>query len=81
VCGRALARKTGKTFYDSDHEIEARTGVRVATIFDIEGELRFRDRESSSLPIWPEWTILFWPPVVVQYCDRKTARNCPAMAW
>jgi len=45
--GRALARKTGKTFYDSDHEIEARTGVRVATIFDIEGELRFRDRESS----------------------------------
>ena len=45
--GRALARKTGKTFYDSDHEIEARTGVRVATIFEIEGELRFRDRESS----------------------------------
>ena len=45
--GRALARKTGKTFYDSDHEIEARTGVRVATIFEIEGELRFRDRESG----------------------------------
>ena len=45
--GRALARKTGKTFYDSDHEIEARTGVRVATIFEIEGELRLRDRESS----------------------------------
>ncbi|MCD5361291.1 shikimate kinase AroK [Chromobacterium aquaticum] len=45
--GRALARRTDRTFYDSDHEIEARTGVRVATIFDIEGELRFRDRETS----------------------------------
>ena len=44
--GRALARRTGKTFYDSDQEIEARTGVRVATIFDIEGELRFRNRET-----------------------------------
>ncbi len=45
--GRALARRTGKTFYDSDQEIEARTGVRVATIFDIEGEQRFRNRETS----------------------------------
>ncbi|MCW3480054.1 shikimate kinase AroK [Neisseriaceae bacterium JH1-16] len=45
--GRALARRAGKTFYDSDHEIEARTGVRIATIFDIEGETRFRDREVS----------------------------------
>lgn len=44
--GRALARKADKTFYDSDQEIEARTGVRVATIFDIEGEQRFRDREA-----------------------------------
>lgn len=47
--GRALARKTEKTFYDSDHEIEARTGVRITTIFDIEGEARFRDREAAIL--------------------------------
>lgn len=45
--GRALARKADKTFYDSDQEIEARTGVRVATIFDIEGEVRFREREAQ----------------------------------
>lgn len=45
--GRALARKADKTFYDSDQEIEARTGVRVATIFDIEGEMRFREREAQ----------------------------------
>ncbi|MCC6610400.1 MAG: shikimate kinase [Burkholderiales bacterium] len=44
--GRQLARRLGKTFIDSDHEIEARTGVRVATIFEIEGEPGFRAREA-----------------------------------
>ncbi|ACO75936.1 shikimate kinase AroK [Laribacter hongkongensis] len=45
--GRQLARLTGKTFYDSDHEIEARTGVRIPLIFEIEGEERFRERERT----------------------------------
>ncbi|GGP27851.1 shikimate kinase [Silvimonas amylolytica] len=45
--GRALARATGKTFYDSDHEIEARTGVRIPTIFEVEGETGFRARECA----------------------------------
>ena len=45
--GRSLARSTGKTFYDSDHEIEARTGVRIPTIFEMEGEPGFRARECS----------------------------------
>jgi shikimate kinase len=43
--GRALARQCHKTFLDSDHEIEARTGVRIPVIFDIEGEQGFRLRE------------------------------------
>ena len=47
--GRALARETGKTFYDSDHEVEARTGVRIATIFEIEGEALFRAREHETI--------------------------------
>src|SRR5256884_9807637 len=45
--GRQLAKRLGKTFYDADREIEARTGVRVAVIFDIEGEAGFRKRESE----------------------------------
>jgi len=44
--GRQLARRLGKTFHDSDQEIEARTGVSVATIFEIEGESGFRAREA-----------------------------------
>lgn len=47
--GRQLARLTGKTFYDSDHEIEARTGVRIPVIFEIEGEAGFRVRESETI--------------------------------
>ncbi len=45
--GRQLAKRLGKTFYDADREIEARTGVRVAVIFDIESEAGFRKREAE----------------------------------
>jgi shikimate kinase len=47
--GRALARQVGKEFYDSDQEIELRTGVRVSLIFEIEGEPGFRRREAETL--------------------------------
>jgi shikimate kinase len=47
--GRQLARRLGKTFYDSDQEIERRTGVRIPVIFDIEGEAGFRAREAAVL--------------------------------
>jgi shikimate kinase len=43
--GRFLAQRMGYEFLDSDHEIEARTGVTIPMIFDIEGEAGFRDRE------------------------------------
>jgi shikimate kinase len=45
--GRQLARRYRKRFVDSDHEIEARTGVSIPVIFEIEGEAGFRRRESS----------------------------------
>ncbi|MCY0388330.1 shikimate kinase [Robbsia sp. Bb-Pol-6] len=45
--GRALARRLGRAFFDSDHEIEARTGVRVPIIFEHEGEEGFRAREAE----------------------------------
>lgn len=47
--GKSLARRMGKTFYDSDHEIERMTGVRIPVIFEIEGEAGFRARESRVL--------------------------------
>ena len=45
--GRQLARRMQRKFIDADHEIEARTGVGIPLIFDIEGEQGFRDRESK----------------------------------
>jgi shikimate kinase len=43
--GRLLARDFALDFVDSDHEIEARNGVPIATIFELEGEPGFRARE------------------------------------
>jgi shikimate kinase / 3-dehydroquinate synthase len=45
--GRALAKKLGRRFFDSDHEIEARTGASIPWIFEIEGEESFRRREAE----------------------------------
>ncbi len=47
--GRQLAKKLSLRFYDSDHEIEKRTGVKISLIFEIEGEDGFRRRESQVL--------------------------------
>ncbi|WP_295760046.1 bifunctional shikimate kinase/3-dehydroquinate synthase AroKB [Undibacterium sp.] len=45
--GRALAKKLNKRFIDTDHEIEARTGVSIPVIFEVEGEASFRQREAE----------------------------------
>ncbi|MDQ7989080.1 MAG: shikimate kinase [Candidatus Dactylopiibacterium sp.] len=45
--GRQLARRMGRAFYDSDHEIVSRTGVRIPVIFELEGEAGFRRREAQ----------------------------------
>jgi len=45
--GRQLAARLALPFADSDHEVERRTGVSVATVFEIEGEEGFRRRETA----------------------------------
>ena len=45
--GQLLAKRLGWQFLDADHELERRTGVSVATIFEIEGEASFRIREAA----------------------------------
>lgn len=47
--GRELAKRLGMRFLDTDHEIEVRTGVKIPTIFEIEGEAGFRRRETQTL--------------------------------
>lgn len=46
---RLLAARLNRAFVDSDHELEARCGVKVPVIFEIEGEEGFRNREAAIL--------------------------------
>lgn len=45
--GRLLARALELAFWDSDREIERRTGVGIPMIFEYEGEAGFRRREAE----------------------------------
>ena len=47
--GKELARRHKVRFADCDHEIVARTGVSIPTIFEIEGEEGFRRRETQMM--------------------------------
>lgn len=47
--GRLLAKQMGREFYDSDVEIERKTGVRIPLIFELEGEDGFRKRETAAI--------------------------------
>ncbi|MBL1274859.1 MAG: shikimate kinase AroK [Ectothiorhodospiraceae bacterium] len=47
--GKALASQLGRTFYDSDREIEERTGANIPLIFELEGEEGFRRREQTAI--------------------------------
>ncbi len=47
--GRLLADAIGFEFIDADRELEARSGVAIPTIFEIEGEAAFRRREAALL--------------------------------
>lgn len=43
--GRQLAKSLRRPFFDSDREIEQRTGAAISLIFELEGESGFRKRE------------------------------------
>ncbi|WP_057830174.1 shikimate kinase AroK [Colwellia sp. TT2012] len=45
--GREIAERLHLEFFDSDQEIERRTGADIAWVFDLEGEEGFRKREES----------------------------------
>ena len=46
---RQLAQTMGRECYDSDDEIVKRTGASIPTIFEIEGEAGFREREQRMI--------------------------------
>ncbi len=76
--GRLLAERLGYRFYDSDHEIEARTGATIPMIFDIEGEQGFRQREAQvidELTQLPEIVLATGGGAVLRAENRKHLRS------
>ena len=49
VVGKKLSKRMGLNFFDTDEQIEQKAGVTISWIFDVEGEEKFRDRESEIL--------------------------------
>lgn len=47
--GKRLAKQLNRKFYDCDKVLEDRTGVAITTIFELEGEQGFRQRETKIL--------------------------------
>ncbi len=47
--GRRLSNRLQVDFIDIDKEVEKSAGVSISWIFDVEGEEKFRDRESKEL--------------------------------
>ena len=47
--GRLLAAGCGFDFIDCDRELEQRAGASIATMFELEGEAAFRQRETQLL--------------------------------
>src|ERR1700761_5622077 len=49
--GKQLSRILEMPFYDSDNELEKRTGVDIPFIFEKEGEAGFRQRERETIEL------------------------------
>ena len=47
--GKKLSKRLNLDFLDIDEQVEKSAGVSIAWIFDVEGEKKFRERESKEL--------------------------------
>lgn len=76
--GKQLARRLQLEFFDSDQEIEKRTGASISLIFDIEGEPGFRDREEqmiAELTTMEGIVLATGGGVVLREANRKALRK------
>ncbi len=76
--GKQLARRLQLEFFDSDQEIEKRTGASISLIFDIEGESGFRDREEqmiAELTAMEGIVLATGGGVVLREANRKALRK------
>ena len=76
--GKALAARLRRRFADTDRLVVERTGVPVATIFEIEGEDGFRKRESAvlrELAGEPDWVVATGGGAILREENRRVMRE------
>jgi shikimate kinase len=76
--GRLLAQGLQYEFLDADAELERRTGARIATMFELEGEAGFRDREElllDELTARPGIVLATGGGAVVRAANRERLRT------
>ena len=76
--GRQLAQQLNMEFFDSDQEIERRTGADVGWVFDVEGEEVFRLREEKSSKELTEKQGIVRAPGGVSVKSRETRNRLSA---
>lgn len=72
--GKYLAQHLKLRFADTDTEIEARTGADIPWIFDVEGEVGFRDREQQvveEMTLWEDIVLATGGGVVMRPENRQ----------
>jgi shikimate kinase len=83
--GRILAARVGRTFRDSDREIEARSGRSIRSIFAEWGEPAFRDWEERALAALaaesPGAILATGGGAVLRESNRRTIRAFGFVAW
>lgn len=82
--GRMLADRLGWAFADADHEVEARAGRSIASIFSEEGEAAFRDWEERvilDLAMRPETVVATGGGAVIRESNREAIRSAGFVAW
>jgi shikimate kinase len=82
--GRALAQRLELEFVDTDKVLVERTGVSVATIFEIEGEDGFRRRESgvlAELAARDDCVIATGGGVVLSQANRRLMREAGTVVY
>jgi shikimate kinase len=76
--GRLLAKRLELVFVDADRELEARSGVSIPTIFELEGEAGFRRRETAlleELTLMPNTVLATGGGAILSELNREFLRS------
>jgi shikimate kinase len=79
--GKHVARLLEFPFYDSDHEVELRTGADIPLIFEREGEAGFRRREREALAELTHLRGVVLATGGGAVVDADTRRDLAAQGW